>query len=241
MSASAFVLVDALLPAGNHTISEYLHTEAVKGLIDVMTGESCKDEDRAKAAARALARYNLTEAKENLVSLLCTTPLKGPGITGEHPAPLNVRLDLVDELAKSDHLKELNPYRIKLGNALIASEDPDLRARIADVFAKFSTGVERLNIILDSVVLTPSVNRTNLDQRALTTALSTGGADDRRKMVDRLVMEAAKHTEKRSIALIAGLLILVAGSIEDAGQALNAAGERLRLKEIQLRELRIQV
>jgi hypothetical protein len=215
--------------------------KAVKGLIDVMTRESCEDEDRARAAARALARYQLAESSDDLVRLLCSTPLKGPAIAWEHPAPLDVRLGLADELAKSRRIMELHRYRVKVGNALVASEDPSLRARIAEIFARFSTGSERLNIILDSVLHTPSVNSTNLDQRALTTALDPHGADDRQKMVDRLVTEATKHTGKRSIALIAGLLILITGNTDDAGQALNEAAGRLRLKETQLRALRIQV
>ena len=32
MSASAFVLVDAILPIGNHTISEYLRSESLSAL-----------------------------------------------------------------------------------------------------------------------------------------------------------------------------------------------------------------
>lgn len=215
--------------------------KAVSGLIEVMKGESCKDEDRAKAAAQALARYQLAQSGKDLVRLLCSTPLKGPGITGEHPAPMDVRLGLAIELTKSPHIKELHGYRSELGHALVASEDPELRARIANVFANFSTGCERLNIILDSVLNTPSVNRTNLDQRALTIALHPRSADDRQKMIDRLVTEATTRLGRRPMALIAGLLIVIAGNMEDAGQDLNAAAERLGLNENELRALRIQV
>jgi hypothetical protein len=114
--------------------------KAVSGLIDVMKGKSCKDEDRSKAAAVALARYQLKECSRDLVDLLRSTPLKGPGITGEDPAPRDVRLGLAEELTKRDHSKDLRDYRIDLGHALVASEDPELRARIANLFAKLSTG-----------------------------------------------------------------------------------------------------
>lgn len=184
---------------------------------------------RVRSAARYLARYRFAENVRPLVAVL------------SGPKPLEVKSAVAAELVDRVELPQLESYRKELARALVTAGDASLGVMLARLFARQWTGDDRLAAVLDALLPSTTISRDNLDGKTLSLALQPQDAEDRRKMVDRLVRAGRQGDDRHAVGLVASLLIVITGGADAAGHALNEAGARLSLKDAEMQPLRLQV